>query len=237
MSNISKEIGDRIRFFRKKRGLSLQELANLISKSKATVSKYESGAITIDVDTLYDIAAKLHVYVEQLLYIPMEMPGNDISDFNMPLFFNGISRLYLYTFAGRDNSLLPGVIDIHTQIEANIYKSMLYLGFQDYKAYRNCENTYAGIVTHYNMLSRFDLYNQDSSAEHAVLYVMNAFADAESKWAMFASVCSRPIMPCASRVLLSKTQVQDEKELVKSLKISKEDVRTMKQFNAFVVIK
>ena len=41
MSEVSIEIGNRIRYFRKSRKMTLEELAELICKSKATMSKYE----------------------------------------------------------------------------------------------------------------------------------------------------------------------------------------------------
>ncbi|MBQ6972851.1 MAG: helix-turn-helix domain-containing protein [Synergistaceae bacterium] len=49
MSEISEETGRRIHDFRKRRSMTLQEMAGLIHKSKSTVSKYESGEIAIDI--------------------------------------------------------------------------------------------------------------------------------------------------------------------------------------------
>ena len=43
MSEISLEIGKRIRYFRQNRRMTLDELASAIYKSKATISKYEKG--------------------------------------------------------------------------------------------------------------------------------------------------------------------------------------------------
>lgn len=68
MAEISQEIGRRIRAFRKMRKLTLDELALIIYKSKSTISKYEKGEISIDIETLYDIADALSVNIEQLLY-------------------------------------------------------------------------------------------------------------------------------------------------------------------------
>lgn len=52
MSRINEHIGGRIRMYRKARELTLQQLADLIHKSRASVSKYENGEITLDVETL-----------------------------------------------------------------------------------------------------------------------------------------------------------------------------------------
>ena len=65
---IPKEIGEKIRYFRKKKNMTSEELARAICKSKSAVSKYENGLIAIDVLTLYEIAHVLDVPVQALLY-------------------------------------------------------------------------------------------------------------------------------------------------------------------------
>ncbi|MCB2342863.1 helix-turn-helix domain-containing protein [Clostridium estertheticum] len=45
MGIITNEIGKKIRLFRKSKGLTIQQLADLVRKSKSTVSKYENGDI------------------------------------------------------------------------------------------------------------------------------------------------------------------------------------------------
>ena len=61
MSDISVETGRRIRYFRTGSGMTLEELAAKVYKSKATISKYEKGEIKLDLETFYDIADALHV--------------------------------------------------------------------------------------------------------------------------------------------------------------------------------
>ena len=107
MPDINIEIGKLIRGARKKRGMTLNELAEVICKSQSTVSKYEKGEITVDIATLYDIADALRVHVEQLLYVRPERtelraPGNN------PAFFTDTSQFYSYLFDGRSNSLIMG---------------------------------------------------------------------------------------------------------------------------------
>ena len=67
MSLIGKEIGKKIRDFRKMRGLTLEQLAGRVDKTASALSKCENGAVTLDVDSLYALAQALDVQVEQLL--------------------------------------------------------------------------------------------------------------------------------------------------------------------------
>ncbi|MBQ8563015.1 MAG: helix-turn-helix transcriptional regulator [Firmicutes bacterium] len=66
MNELSRHIGSRIRSFRKAQGLTLQQMADRLEKSKATMSKYETGDIILDVETLYAIANLLQIGINQL---------------------------------------------------------------------------------------------------------------------------------------------------------------------------
>lgn len=41
--NITREVGSRIRYARKSRGMSMDELAQAIYKTRSAISKYENG--------------------------------------------------------------------------------------------------------------------------------------------------------------------------------------------------
>lgn len=48
-----------IRKYRKAANLTLQQLADAIHKSRATICKYENGDISMDIETLYEISQVL----------------------------------------------------------------------------------------------------------------------------------------------------------------------------------
>ncbi len=60
-------IGQSIRQFRKKNGLSQTELAEKIGKSLRTVQKYEKGEIEVSLSTISDIAGALNVSTAEIL--------------------------------------------------------------------------------------------------------------------------------------------------------------------------
>ena len=104
MSLINDEIGKKIRRLRKNRGITLEELSSLIHKSKSTISKYEKGEISIDIETLYDISSALDVFITELIYYP---EGSVISNKkDLPLFFKDSQHFYSYLFDGRANRLI-----------------------------------------------------------------------------------------------------------------------------------
>ena len=72
VSAYSKQTGERIRMYRKMKSMTLQQLADRIHKSRASVSKYENGEIAMDIETLGEIARVLQVSPGQLLDVQEE---------------------------------------------------------------------------------------------------------------------------------------------------------------------
>ena len=234
MSEISIEVGKRIRHFRKSRSKTLEELASDIHKSKATVSKYENGEISIDLDTLYDLASALRVHVEQLLPVGSGEIGTPPREIQ-PAFFHGLKRFYSYYFDGRNGKINRSVFDVFSQIDTNRYKIAMYMSYRDLEHYQNAENTYWGYIEHFDALSLIELTHQSNPMEKASIQILSSFLDAETKWGLWNGVSSRPMMPVALKMLFSKKPLKEERELIHYLKISKEDARRMKYYNMFSV--
>ncbi|WP_066021213.1 MULTISPECIES: helix-turn-helix domain-containing protein [Clostridium] len=60
-------IGENIKIYRNKKGLTQPELGKLIHKSESSIRKYESNTVTPSVDILNELANKLDVTINDLL--------------------------------------------------------------------------------------------------------------------------------------------------------------------------
>lgn len=234
MSELTMEIGKRIRNFRKMRKMTLDELSLIICKSKSTISKYEKGEIAMDVETLYEVADALHIHVEQLFYTRPKRTA--IMPSKTPTFFSGVSQFYSYLFDGRSNQLIRCVFDVLSKTEENQYKVMMYMNFKDYHSYQNCENTYWGYIEHYDALTNISLTNQDSPIEKASVQILASYLTSDTKWGLFNGFSSRPMMPIAVKMLFSKEVLKEDTALIQELKVSKDDIRLLKLYNMLVVI-
>ncbi|MFS1030295.1 helix-turn-helix domain-containing protein [Enterococcus casseliflavus] len=230
MSSVNKEIGLKMRTFRKKKGLTIDDLAKILCKSKATVSKYERGEITIDIETLYDIAAALSVDIEQLLINREKEIITEHKNYN-PAFFTGVNQFYSYLYDGRSNKLIRCVFDITTTGATN--KIYMYMNFKDYEHYQNCENTYIGTLEHYDALTNIFMRNQDTYMEQVTVSILASFLDSSTKWGLFFGISSRPMMPIAVKMLFSRTRLKEDTMLLDKLKVSKEDILLLKYYNMF----
>ena len=234
MNEINTQIGNRIRNFRKMKKINLNELSAIIHKSKSTISKYEKGEISIDVTTLYEIADALEIHIEQLISIPIKKTVISSKN-NNPAFFNAVSQFYAYLYDGRSNSLIRCVFDIISEIEKKQYKIMMYMNFKDYSNYQNCENTYWGYIDHYDAMTHISLTNQDTPMEKASIQILASYLDSNTKWGLFNGFSSRPMMPIAMKMLLSKSLLKEDEDLIKQLKVSKDDIRLLKLYNMLSV--
>ncbi|MCH3949714.1 MAG: helix-turn-helix domain-containing protein [Acidaminococcus sp.] len=235
MSDLTRETGKRIHDFRKSRGLNQEELASLIFKSKATLSKYEKGEISIDLDTLKQLALALHVRMEQLL--PPTIEGyEEISPARVPTFFKGLTQFFSYMFDGRDNHVLRCVFDLHALLAPNRQQVALYMNFKDKDHYQNAENIYFGYIEHFDVLSIIELVNQNTPTEKASIQIPSPFMEADTRWGLWNGVSSRPFMPVAGKMLFSKKLLKEDAAFLKSLRLTKEDIRRLKYYNFFTVV-
>ena len=104
MSELNREIGGRIRNYRKaKESLRRTNFPEKICKSKSTISKYEKERLPWTFETLYEIADAIGVHVEQLLSSDhFERKGNAERVLS-GILSGGRNRFYGYIFDGRSN--------------------------------------------------------------------------------------------------------------------------------------
>ena len=235
MNQINKEIGRKIRIYRKKQNMTLEGLASAIYKSKATVSKYETGEITIDIATLYEIANILDVSVEQLLYTP-PIRSTTESRIKVPAFFCGLSQFYGYWYDGRNNSILRMVFDVGAAADPKQQKLMMYMNFADYDHYPICENTYIGTIEHFDALTNIQLTNKHLPLEKASIQILATSLDFTYKWGLWQGFSTRPMMPVATKMIICQERMKETEELINMLKISREDIRLLKHYNMFTVL-
>lgn len=253
--DIARHIGNNIKHYRTQKNLSIQELADAVCKSRATMYKYENGQIIMDINTLYDLAGVLEVPVDHLLYQPpLEQETLELKA--VPAFFTGVTRLYAYYYDGRRKTIceslidmvsptsseepgvLPGLEDKQKAVapgETN-FDIRMYMDILDEKNFQICGHTYTGRITHYGALTNMVFQNYNVRLEQYIISVPSPYIAGEEKWALAFGISSHPLMPTSAKLLLSKNRLKKTRELAHQLTISKEDIRLLKLYNMFVVL-
>lgn len=239
MHHLNEYIGARIRGCRRLRGMTLQQLADAIHKSRATVSKYENGDITLDVVTLYEISEALDVGLSQLVdYHPQrEVPERPPApDHGRESPFFQAERLYFYFYDGRYDRLKTGVIDIHKSIvhEDGSYEASMFLRATTPSG-RSSEVHYTGNVLYSDMLIRFNFLNQYNKLEQDLLYIFNPLELRDFTEGLLCGISSADLMPCAFRCLVALSPNEDYQQLRDQLMIKPEELRRWQKLNMLIV--
>lgn len=231
------EFGNLLRSIRKSRGLTIQNLADKIYKSKSTLSKYERGEIAIDIVTLDEIARVLKTSTSDLLPRNKEITEKDkkLTNINEPSFFKTNNTIYTYYYDGRNKSIVCSKILIERTYIDNSIKIYMYMNINDLNSPQICENTYYGSMVHYDTITRVDLINRDISIEKASIVILSPFIESDVRWGLWTGISNRPVMPASIKMLFTKEPLKMDNELKRKLIITQEDYKHLKYYNMFTV--
>ena len=237
MESMTACIGARIREARKARGMTLQQLADAIHKSRASMSKYENGEITLDVQTLHEIGQALHVPAAQLMDIctPEEAAPRPTAELAARSPFFQADRLYFYFYDGRYGRLKSGVIHVHKG-ESSGGEARASLSISAVTpAGRSSETYYSGQVVYSDMLIRFSFVNQYNALEEDLLYIFNPLERRDMTEGLLCGISSADLMPCAFRCMVTLTPKEPTEEFIRSLMITKKELRRWQKLNMLIV--
>lgn len=242
MSQINEHVGSRIRKYRKSRGLTLQQLADQIHKSRASVSKYETGEVSLDMETLFEIADILQVSPAKLMDYqpPIPPPSPSQQSANVPgrsgmsPFFQA-RRLYFYFYDGRYQRLKDGIIDICEDEDSpgNFHAALSISAVTP--AGRSSEVYYTGRVLYSDMLIRFSFVNQCNALEEDLLYIFNPLEIRDATEGLLCGISSADLMPCAFKCLVTLTPKEHTERFKKQLLISKSELQRWQKLNMLIV--
>ena len=232
MKEISIHVGQRIRLYRKMKGMTIETFAGMIGKSKATVSKYENGEISIDIETLFGIAEALEISVNQLVDYAAETT-EDGGKTKYPL---SKSRYYMYFYDGRRNRIARNIIEVQDGGEENgVFEANMYAYLENFENYYQCKLLYHGEMRRYDTFVNFNFENQNNKVERAFLYAINSFSHGGRMAGLYCGLSTQPILPACFKFVLSPEILEEDDELKAELSVSKEDIKVLKKMNMFVV--
>lgn len=238
MDTLTRHIGSRIRMYRKVQGLTLQELADRIHKSRASLSKYENGEVVLDIETLYDISQELHIGLNQLTdYCPNPVMPQDIqsSELIQKSPFYQAKRLYFYFYDGRYHRLKDGIIDISAKNESKEdYEATLSISIVTPNG-RSSKSYYMGSVVYSDVLIRFSFVNQLNALEEDLLYIFNPLELRDYTEGLLCGISSADFMPCAFKCIVTLTPQTLDETFKQQLLITTKDVNRWKKLNMMMI--
>jgi transcriptional regulator with XRE-family HTH domain len=211
--------------------MTLNELAARINKSRATVSKYESGQITLDIDTFMEIADVLKINASHLLQLSTSSAELGYAPDTRKL---GVeSKWYMYFLDGRINHLVLSLLYINTFDE----KKTAYLHYHvsDFDKPHTYVGFYAGSVSIISPYMNFAFKNTSSAMEDLYIVAKETFHNPNIMEGLLTAISFNSLQPISYKIILSKNTLAEDDVLMEHLKINKEDMRHIRKENILVL--
>ena len=225
--NIQLYVGENIKKIRLARGLSLEDVAEKIYKSKSTISKYEKGTIAIDIATLEDISQVLNVHPAQLLMTAAPEKRS-------PLTQVSLDEIYMFSYDGREKRIIKSVIERYQTDESNRFTIHLYYDVPSKNQLGDCVSFYQGFSTKYDVLENYTLENTRHPIEQIWLSCISGLSQNSIQVGFLAGLLNATLLPAVRKVVLSPHVLPDE-ELMERLVFTKKDLQTIRKSNLFII--
>lgn len=234
MSTFSYHVGQRIKKYRKSRGYTIEEFSAKINKSKATLSKYENGTITIDIETLYDISKALDIDLK--CFIDYQPPEFHVENVLPKSFYFNQPRAYMYYYDGRVRQLIRSLLRFSPSSTGDSIEVMLYLGVSSFDQPDRCQHLFTGEMKPYDTITHMVLINQINEAEKMYICMLNPMQTRTPAIGLLSGIGSSPFFaPIALKTLISKEPLDENDKLMSTIKLDKDDYHLLRHYNMMVV--
>jgi transcriptional regulator with XRE-family HTH domain len=233
---VRKHLGNQIRKYRKANKMTLDELAVRISKSKATVSKYESGQITLDIDTFMEISDVLKINASHLLQLSTSQTGlDDVPGAQSVRNHSAEKKLYMYFLDGRINHLVMSLLYIDTSRPAKRSPAYLHYHIESFDKPHTYAGFYTGSVSIISPYMNFAFKNANTAIEDLYIVAKETFHNNNVMEGLLTAISFISLQPISYKIILSTSVLEEDEVLMERLKISKEDMMHIRKENILVL--
>ncbi len=236
MNDLSLHIGKKIKLLRKIKNMTLEDFSKKINKSVATISKYENGNISIDIETLFNIAEALDADITQLIDYSYSMKRNKKILPNKSIFGNN-DILYMYFYDGIIRKIISSIIHLNYNVSKSIYEATLYMDIDSYDNIDSCKYLYFGEFKPFDSISNFQLENQSNNIEQMNITIINPLSTTSVMIGLVLGIVGYPFLPSASKVIMSRKILTIDDDLIGQLKFTKQEVANIKKLNRLIIAK
>ncbi len=226
------KLNEKLRKYRESRNISITQLGKLISKSKSTISKYESGQVIPDIITLIEICNVLNIDLNELF--PQNI-NTDILSIQNNLFKT--SKLYFYYYT--QNHLVTSIAELVNIKDSDIINVKFFNGVKDIEKYGNESSYYyEGTLTYDKTIGYINLENVDfQNTQHEKIQIsfMIPWNYNINKTFFFIFALTPHSIPVIKKGIMSVSEISNIHDYDDCLKISKNELNKIKLNNAWIL--
>lgn len=220
----SKLFGQNLRKYRKLKELSQENIAMILGKTKATISKYENGDLLMTADDIAKVCDELGIYTSDLFEQEFKNINKDNS--NNPFKSNKLYvYFYAYDYKTRDYKKGKYIIDIIERpdfVRVDFYipgDNKIYL-----RGYMHADKSVAFIS--------FENYEPNNARlEHSLMEINIANGVNDLMFGAFVGT-NPQYLPSIRKCYFSQKDVEFTDEMLEKLKPTEHDLKTLKDTNA-----
>jgi len=228
LNNMYHAIGQKLKACRKAKKITLKQLASLLDKSPATLSKYENGEVSIDLEILIEWCRQLNLDIKTLL--PSTQATND--ELVIPRYESlYVERLYVYWYSKMHNCISLAVLE-NDNLSG---KSVCFHTVHDVNKISKSEYFYTGNVTYSDVSTDFVYYNTAPPFDMLTFSIPSLTKDKTYKVGILTSITFHFQDVCI-KALASKEPVTDQEFLLDKLLLTNEELKEFRRGNHFKVI-
>lgn len=220
---MKEHVGSRIHLYRKKQNLTLEQLAFLLHKSISTVSKYESGTISIDIETLYDISRILSVSIEQLVDYHID-EKRDIKEPAVSGFFTQKTKYWMYQYFTPMKKAVECIIEIIPDYSSADDKMVLYYDTHNVNDYTDSSFVYRGSISYYDSYATMKLTNAFNAKDEIFIYAKSPLWIRNTTTGLMMSISQTLGNPSVVKVLFATAKIKDQEALKANLDLNNKEV-------------
>lgn len=223
---IQEHVGQRIRMYRKRRNLSMEQLAYMIDKTTSTISKYEKGQISIDIASLNAISHALNVSIDLLTDYTKEARTTNVAT-SAKGFFSMYDTFYMYQYFAPMKKLINSLIQIVPNELTGENNINMYYDISDFNDYSTSNFIYKGDITYFDSFVTIHVNNRLDIKDDVFFYIKSPLWIRSSTTGFMLSFSQTMGMPSLAKVVFSSTPLEDEELLKKALDINTKEIKEM----------
>lgn len=233
---IKEHVGLRIHLYRKQQNLTLEQLAFLLDKSISTVSKYETGKISIDIETLYAISKILHVSIEQLIdyHVDEKRVTQDLATSG---FFTQKKKYWMYQYFAPMKKIVECIVEIIPDPVTAADKIVLYYDAHNADDYTDSSFVYRGFISYYDSYATMKLTNAFNAKDEIFIYAKSPLWIRNTTTGLMMSISQTLGNPSVVKVLFSTEKINNQEALKANLDLNnKEVLSALKRTNHLLLL-
>lgn len=203
-------------------------MSRSLNKSVSTISKYESGQLSMGLDVLVDICRYLEIDVSSIL------PGTVSTSYEAEKERYGkyfCKRLYLYFYNGQKDRVQTSVVE-----NDNIcFRSIMFFDVPDQNDFHDCNYVYSGTVEYSDSDVIYLLKNLDLPCDLITIRIPSLSRNARDRVGIMLTISSY-YQSLAIKILALETPAKDPESLLPKLKLTKEEIREISKSNFFMIL-